>query len=471
MAAVGVVLAGTAVAAGAGPTAAQQVVKPQFAYTCAFPSGAQQVSAQVAVTFPNGGLAGKPIQPTNATITMTIPHPAITDLLKLHAATVTATASLTVTVAENAAAADTTWAGLKVPATVLPANGPLTLTAAGPVPSVTASAPGNVAFTAAALSLLLLPQKADGSAANSSAMPVTCALNSGQAATLATVPVTGATSAPRPGGPIAVTPRADGSTSGTPMRSASSFCPPLPPAGLKLNPRFPPPKPPPHSKRITATPLAGCAYVIGFSDIRKLTGAALIGPGLTNLEVGARVIQNQQANYLQVDNAGQLEYHGLHQFPPATATLLAFGFMPVTATQQLTELGTLNAFAVGPTSPVGCGKCITTTTIYTLVTLRIYNIKVNGVPLNAGSSCQTVSPFVVTVVGKSPAYSIQNGGPLAGTVTIPTFKGCGVGENLDPIFNASISGPGNFVQLTQGSLCTPGPPPFGCPPTVPKPIH
>ncbi len=36
-------------------------------------------------------------------------------------------------------------------------------------------------------------------------------------------------------------------------------------------------------------------------------------------------------------------------------------------------------------------------------------------------------------------------------VTIPHFQNCGVGENLDPIFNAAISGPQNFNLLTQGA--------------------
>src|SRR5207248_2444315 len=166
--------------------------------------------------------------------------------------------------------------------------------------------------------------------------------------------------------------------------------------------------------------------------------------------------------------AGLLEFHGSHQFPPATATLLAFGFMPVTATLELKQVGTLDAYAVGPVSPINCGKCITTTTIYSLVTLRIYDVKVNGVPLNVGNSCQSENPFTVTVVGTSPSYGIETGGPLTGMTTIPPFKGCGAGEDLDPIFNASISGPGNFVKLTQGTLCTPNSG-AGCPPTVPKP--
>jgi hypothetical protein len=468
VAAIGAVLAATVLIAGGGPTAAQQAVKPQLAYTCAFPSGAQHISVQVGATFPGNGVTGQPIQPTSATISMEIPHAAIASL---RAATVTASASLTIKITQNSASADVAWAGLETAATRVPTSGPLVLTASGAVPPAVIRTSGNVAFTAAALSVLFTPHRADGSSTESTAMPVECVLGSRQDAVLAIVPVTGALGGSGPGSrPIAV-PRADGSQSGTHVpRQGPSDCPPLPPGGLKLNPRFPPPTPPKGSTIVTQPPLPGCAYVVGYSDVRKLNGASLIGPGLTNLAINLRVVENQKANYVQTDSAGQLEFNGLHQFPPATATLLAFGFIPVTATLQLKELGTVDAYAVGPLSPFHCGKCITTTTIYALQTLRIYDVKVNGVPLNVGSNCRTVNPFVVAVSGSSPQYNIITGGPLTGTVTIPDFTGCGVGENLNPIFDASISGPGNFVKLTQGVLCTPSSG-NGCPPAKPKPLR
>jgi hypothetical protein len=469
VAAVGAALAVTAVTADAAPTAAQQVVKPDLAYTCAFPSGARHVSVRVEATFPSSGTAGQPIQPTRATVTINIPHAAIAGLLRLNSATVTARASLTTKVTQNSASTDATWAGLRTPAMRIPASGPLVLAASGTVPAATVRAPGNVTFTAAALSILLAPSKADRSVTESSAMPAECMLNSRQDGVLAIVPVTSAVAVSGTGGPPTIQPRPSGPQSGTrAQRQANADCPPLPPGGLKLNPRFPPPTPPKGSQITNLPPLPGCAYVVGFSDVRKLDGAALIGPGLTNLAINLRVVENQKANYVQTDSAGQLEFNGLHQFPPATATLLAFGFMPVTATLQLTELGTVDAYAVGPLSPFNCGKCITTTTIYSLQMLSIHDVKVNGVPLNVGNSCRTVNPFEVAVTGTSPQYNIITGGPLTGTVTVPDFTGCGVGENLNPIFNASVSGPGNFVRLTQGTLCTPSSG-NGCPPAKPKP--
>ena len=113
-------------------------------------------------------------------------------------------------------------------------------------------------------------------------------------------------------------------------------------------------------------------------------------------------------------------------------------------------------------------------------------LAVNGTPLNVGRHCQTV-PATVTLTGRTPQYTLLDGGPLTGYVTIPRFTGCGVGENLDPLLTASVSGPRNFVILTQGPLCEkfpgtpanancripPGAPgyPYGLPKYYPKPVR
>jgi hypothetical protein len=61
---------------------------------------------------------------------------------------------------------------------------------------------------------------------------------------------------------------------------------------------------------------------------------------------------------------------------------------------------------------------------------------------------------------------VNTGGPLTGFVAIPRFAGCGVGEDLDPLLTASISGPDNFIKLIQGVPCTrpPDSPPINCDP-------
>ena len=208
----------------------------------------------------------------------------------------------------------------------------------------------------------------------------------------------------------------------------------------------------------------GCTYVVGYSDVRKLNGAALIGPGLMNLTVGARISKRHARETIYSD--GLLLYRGKHELPPATATFLTFGFMPTTATLQLTQLGFIKVVDFLNFSDYSASYSTATARL----SLRIYQVRVNGTPLDVGPDCRTVRPIRL-VLRANAQYSINTGGVLAGPAVIPPFTGCGVGENLDPLFNGTISGPGNYIKMTQGNLCTPEPQPFGCPARRPKPQH
>ena len=184
-----------------------------------------------------------------------------------------------------------------------------------------------------------------------------------------------------------------------------SDCPKLPQAGLKLNPRFHHPPPPPGSIKSTF-PSQGCAYTTGYADARKLKGAALIQPGLTNVELFARTDQfkTRSRTTAELDNAAELDFHGLQQFPPSTATFLTFGFVPTTATIELIEHGTINIFAIGPALTSNCKPhqpCATIATVSSRLSVRIVpgSVNVNGVPLDVGSDCET-PPFDAVLTGK-----------------------------------------------------------------------
>jgi len=251
------------------------------------------------------------------------------------------------------------------------------------------------------------------------------------------------------------------------------------PKHLKLNPRFPLPTPPPGSN-VTHSPQRACSFAAGYTNARKLNEAALVGPGLTNLKLGLTNYTKFTSKYayFQQRVAGQLQYHGRPVLPPARATLLGFGFVPVSATIQISEIGSLNVALIScaPTKPGDCPNPppLTEALFFGLVSLRISNVDVNGVPLDVGPHCQTVSPFNLELVGVPPTFSTSSlSGILTGEVTIPSFTGCGDGtENLNPIFDATVSGPGNFVKVNQGTFCSPDlPPPNNCPPPPVKPVH
>src|SRR5215469_7479330 len=268
----------------------------------------------------------------------------------------------------------------------------------------------------------------------------------------------------------------------TPIQNMTpAYCPPFPvKTGFPFNPHFNFPKPPPGSTiTFPQPPLQGCAFIKGYSDVSKLGEAALIGPGFGNVQVGKRLVFNQKFNYFETDSSGKLYFKpcpgsapqckAINGLPPVTATFLSFGFLPTTATLKITQVGTLNIISVG-TLHNGVLKY---SKIESLASIRVERVLANGVPLNVGSDCHTEKPFKLVLVGKPP-YELQTGGAIIGMINVPHFTGCGAGENIDSIFNATVSGPGNTVELTQGSLCTDWPiPPFapGCPATVPKPVH
>ncbi len=269
----------------------------------------------------------------------------------------------------------------------------------------------------------------------------------------------------------------------TPTQSiAPAYCPPFPiNKGFPFNRHFKFPKHP-HGSTITfpKPPLQpfvqGCAFIKGFSDVSKLSEAALIGPGFGNVQVGRRVVQNLKTNYFETDSTGKLYFKpcpgsapqckAINGLPPVQATFLSFGFLPTKATLQITEVGTLDIFSVGTNSGT-----LKFSKILSRASIRVERVLVNGVPLNVGSNCHTVKPFNLVLIGKPP-YQLNDGGVLSGTIHVPPFTGCGVGENIDSIFNATVSGPRNIVKVTQGGLCTDWPTvPFGCPAPVPKPVH
>lgn len=462
----GAVLAASATAAGLQAAAVtspgdQQTAKLRLAYTCRFPAGRQQIGVQVMAGFPVAATAGKPIQPTGARLAVSMPPPAVAQLARLHAAAVSMVARLTFDVTQRGRSASAAWAGLAAPATPRPATGSLVLTAAGPVPPVTPRSPGDVTLSAAALSMVLTAHGESGTSQGPStpaALRLACTPAAGQRAALLTVPVAAAhRKSHRPA-----------------SAQHRRRCPPQPKGGLKLNRHFPLPKRPRGSKVLHPKPVPGCAFVIGYSDVRKLNGAALIGPGLVDLALNVRVVERlRKPVHFEIDTAGQLDFKTcatckiVHGLPPARATFLGFGFVPVTARLQLRELGNLNIISVGT------GFALSRSTVWSEMSLRIHDVTVNGVPLNVGPHCRAARPFLIKLVGtihSRPPYSLQNGGPLTGRIKIPKFTGCGVRENLNPLFTASISGKRNFAELTQGRLC----PLVGtgaCPPRVPKPLH
>jgi hypothetical protein len=442
-------------AAPAGP----HPMSVQLAYSCRFQSGTWQVGVTVAATFPSAVGPARPIQPTGVRSVVDLPSSAVTDLVKLGATQVTGGDVLTAGVTYGARRVSEPWAGQLAKPVPIPGAGHLLLQATGAVRPFATTSPGTVSFTVAGLALVLTPRKADGSLASSAPLKVACTLNRGQNAKLATVPVTDASpqqGASRPQFP-ATTPTPPGRAT-RPASQAASGKPPPGCGAIKIK-----------------SPQTACGYITGYANVNKLNGAALLQPPSPQKPALVNIAESVSIQHVQggviLNNIGQLYYRGHEELPPVQTTFLGFGFVPITATLHVMELKPIK-IAVFLHNVVQVK--VTTSTE---VSFRISNVTVNGVPWKSvGSNCRTKTPIHLKLIGTGNAstqrgfWNLLLGGTLGGTVTVPPFTGCGVGENLNPLFTASISGPRNFDLMTQGSLCIVRPLiPATCPPSVPKP--
>jgi hypothetical protein len=452
------VLAGTAGIAAGTPGTGTTSVSRGLSYHCRFPSGlaagSDAVSVVVAATFPASATVGEKIQPTAGTITTTLPQATVVGLRKLGATTVAGTGELSTLVAEQGRSATAQWLAQTSTAVPVPGSGSLRLAENATAAAAIAGSSGTVTISAGGLVLNLAPRRADGTATSPSAVRVTCSPSApGQ---LAAIPVAAAGSSASP--------------SASPSASTSSQ---------------------PHNKtkfpkgcgkiKAVGTGVPTCGYITGYSDVLKLNGAALLQPkrpakpGLVNVDFAeSHRFINHNKDLVERSTA-ELYYKGLHELPPVRATFLTFRFVPVTATLNLIELTPIKIVSVSGITGLPFPITVRATS---KILVRVTDVTVNGVPLNVGTQCRTASPVNLVLTGKGDntippkGYTVPTGGPLAGTITIPPFIKCGVSENLDPLLTGSISGPGNFVKMTQGKLCGPSQPAnWTCPPPPPKPLR
>ncbi|MFF5438742.1 DUF6801 domain-containing protein [Streptomyces achromogenes] len=464
-------------------------------YVCRLPSGERPATVRVTADFPTAARADKAFTPTDVTTTVELPAEAVADLARGRASGVRAVTRLAVGIAQGESAAEATWRGTARPAS-LPASGPLTLTATGEVPSVTARVDGTLAFSAGALDLDLALDTPDGTAADPAALTIGCSLaeDAPKRGLLATVLIEPDPTAP-PATPASPTPSAPAPATGTPGAPSSpgdqegrdgqegrkgqedrapTVTERVPRGAATRRPDAPPCR---YDERHPSTSASLNAYVTGYTNVRKLAGASLIPLSCALIEQGPTDIElfpDYSGGYLTQHSKGTLWYRDKPQTPPFQATFLTFGFVPTKATMVLEQTGPMTMDGKGETSFVTLFTKMETRVRVPLV-LRVTALEVNGTPLDVGSGCRTRGPLRsaepepakfpgdhLVLTGRSshqpPAlpvgYLLSSGGPLTGEVTIPAFTHCGGnGENLDRLLTASVSGPGNYVKQMQGQTC------------------
>lgn len=420
-----------------GGAASAQEADAALTYTCRFPSGtSQDAGVRVQGTFPAAGTAGRPVQPGRVTATVTLPKAALPEVTALGGASVVGTADLATTATQNGRPASVSWPGLTTPATPVADDADLVLAASGDVPPVTPAGTGDLTFTAGGLALRLDPRDAHGGAVKDAKPPLTIRCEPSGDHVLATVPVSAGTT-PAPAAPA---PPKAGKKAAAPGGTP-------PECGTYAGP--------------TDDWYPGCVYLSGFSNVTKLKGAAI----LNDPEFGRPVLTNLV--YSLTDTGASVRQRFVAPLR-SRSTFLTFGFMPTTATMEMTQRplkpGAENYGTFEAVSDMQTG--IQAVSAHMRMSIRIYDVSVNGTPLDVGANCRTATDADITLKGSMP--NILQGGTLDGAFGIPRFAGCGTGEDLDPLFDGTVSGPGNLLRVSLGATCIPDAD-ISCPPAVPAP--
>lgn len=399
----------------------------------------EPVTVHVTASLPAAGTVGEPVEPSHADITVSVPAAALAGLPA--AATVTSVARLEV--------APQTWVSeLTEP---VPLADPLVLDGTVTAPAVTPDKAGDLAFTAGTLTVTVAGYTAEGAPTEPPTVDLTCTPDPAAAAELGKVPVTApdrTTEAPLP---------PDAPTRQDPGQLAPLAGPP-PPECYPLRTKFP---------DIPAEYTDSfCAYLTGFSNVKKLNTSILQPAGIVNINATKFIRTCPEGTGVLCQKALVYpELNGEPKLPPAPGSFYAFGAIPATGTMQLTQIGLADVYLWSTSRPPFLG----TTTVKVKLSAQILDARVNGVEVPVGPNCRTAVPIDAVFTGTFDTYSITKGGLLKGTVTIPEFRGCGTTEDLDPVFTGLVSGPDNFVKLTQGPVCTVGGNNNGCPPVKPEP--
>ena len=128
---------------------------------------------------------------------------------------------------------------------------------------------------------------------------------------------------------------------------------------------------------------------------------------------------------------------GSVNLPPATGSFRELGLVPVTATTAFVEQGQT-------TGTLESDGGIQATSH---ISLKLTSLKVAGIPVPVGNSCQTAVPATITLTSES-GFNALTGGTVTGTYTIPRFAHCLLAT---PLINLTLPGPSNTITLTLGA--------------------
>jgi hypothetical protein len=430
----------------AGAQEEKQQVDTAIGYLC----GTQQVTLRVTATFPAQGTVGDPLQLSDITLELSVPQEALAELTAAGAVSATSVVRLDTSIVQGDTAANATWSAVRDEP--VPLAEPTAF--AGPVEAepVTAGAAGDLSFTASSLVATITGRNAEGAPTEPPSIDLTCIPAPEQQAGLAVVPIADPAEptdptfeVPKPG--IKVGTKEQGS-SAAPVTALG----PVPP---ECHPIQPPPVPKWSDF---------CANIGGYTNVAKLDASIMQPIGIINIAAGNPVLRCDGIRLKACSkNTALPDLNGEPKYAPATGSFFSLGVVPTIGTMQLTQLGIANVDVWFMVNAPDVGEAHARLQ----VSAQLLETEVMGVPLDLGPNCRTATPIDVELYATAKSYSITEGGILTSTVTIPPFTGCGVTEDLDPLVTGLVSGPGNYLKMTQGQICTINNG-LRCPPEVPE---
>jgi hypothetical protein len=128
---------------------------------------------------------------------------------------------------------------------------------------------------------------------------------------------------------------------------------------------------------------------------------------------------------------------GSINLPAATGSFKELGLVPVIATTEVVPSGPTTGTLESDGGIQATSK----------ITLKLTSLKVAGIPLPVGNSCQTALPATITLSSQA-GFNALSGGTVSGTYTIPKFTHCLLATAL---INLTLPGPGNTITLALGT--------------------
>ncbi len=128
---------------------------------------------------------------------------------------------------------------------------------------------------------------------------------------------------------------------------------------------------------------------------------------------------------------------GSVNLPAATGSFDELGFVPVTATTEFIESGPTTGTLESNGGIQATSK----------ITLKLTSLKVAGIPVPVGNSCETVIPATIPLTSLA-GFNALTGGTVSGTYTIPRFEHCLLATGL---INLTLPGPDNTITLNLGA--------------------